>query len=226
MDRTVVVTGAFGALGSVVANAFYDLDDRVARVDVASTGLEADSRMLDIAGVDLSSKEACDRALADVAAGLGPVEVLVNIAGGFSWETLGDGDVETWKRLYSMNVLTAATMSKAALPALLRARAGRIINIGAGAAMQAAAGMGAYAAAKAGVHRLTESLAAELGDSQVTVNAVLPSIIDTPTNRRDMPDADTGNWVTPESIADVIVFLASEEARSVNGALIPVTRRG
>jgi NAD(P)-dependent dehydrogenase (short-subunit alcohol dehydrogenase family) len=121
-------------------------------------------------------------------------------------------------------VLTAATITQAALGAIKASGAGRIVNIGAGAAIKADGGMGAYASSKAGVHRLTEALAAELAGSTVTVNAVLPSIIDTPTNRADMPDADYGAWVQPQAIADVIAFLASPQARAITGALIPVTR--
>jgi NAD(P)-dependent dehydrogenase (short-subunit alcohol dehydrogenase family) len=153
-------------------------------------------------------------------------DALVNIAGGFTWATLADGGVENWKRMYAMNAITAVTMTKAAL-ATLRSRPGsRIINIGAGAAIQAAAGMGAYAASKAAVHRLTESLAAELAKDDITVNAILPAIIDTPTNRADMPGSDFSKWVQPLAIAEVILFLASPAARAINGALIPVTRGG
>jgi NAD(P)-dependent dehydrogenase (short-subunit alcohol dehydrogenase family) len=125
--------------------------------------------------------------------------------------------------MQEMNVLTTLSASRAALPALRKSR-GSIVNVGANAAVRAAAGMGPYAAAKAGVHRLTEALAEELRPSGVRVNAVLPSIIDTPTNRRDMPDADRSAWVAPEDLARVILFLASAEANAVNGALVPVTK--
>jgi NAD(P)-dependent dehydrogenase (short-subunit alcohol dehydrogenase family) len=127
--------------------------------------------------------------------------------------------------MYSMNVLTCATMTNAALPMLKASGEGRIVNIGAASAIQATAGMGAYAASKAGVHRLTESLAEELKDANVTVNAVMPSILDTPANRADMPKADFSAWVLPADLASVILFLASEEARAVTGALVPVSGR-
>lgn len=222
--RSVIVTGGFGALGSVVAAAFAAQGDRVARIDFAPQGSGAAEGMIDIGGVDLSDEAAATRAVEQVRQQLGGVDVLVNIAGGFTWETLADGSAASWQRMYAMNVLTAVTMSKAVLPALSATRYGRIINIGAGAAIKADMGMGAYAASKAGVHRFTEALAAELGGKDVTVNAILPSIIDTPTNRADMPDADTSTWVKPEAIADVVLFLASPEARAITGALIPVTR--
>jgi len=125
-----------------------------------------------------------------------------------------------------MNLMTAATITKLALPELRKATEGRIINIGAGAAVRAGMGMGAYAASKAGIHKLTEALAEELAGASLTVNAILPSIIDTPTNRADMPDADFSDWVQPSAIADVILFLASPAARAITGGLIPVTRGG
>ncbi|WP_423810931.1 SDR family oxidoreductase [Pseudomonas aeruginosa] len=116
-------------------------------------------------------------------------------------------------------------MTMAALTHLKKAEAGRIINIAAGAASKASLGMGAYAAAKSGVMRLTEALAEELKDQRITVNAIMPSIIDTPQNRLDMPDADATRWVTPEQVANVIVFLASQEASAITGAAIAVNGR-
>jgi NAD(P)-dependent dehydrogenase (short-subunit alcohol dehydrogenase family) len=133
--------------------------------------------------------------------------------------------MEGWHKLFLMNVQTAANASRAAIPHLRRSAAGRIVNVGANAALKASAGMGPYAASKAGVHSLTESLAEELKADGVTVNAVMPSIIDTPANRADMPKADFAAWVAPADLAAVMLFLASEEARAVTGALIPVTGR-
>ena len=224
--RSIVVTGGFGALGRIVAAAFASQGDKVARVDFAPKAPDANPSGIDLPSVDLTDGEAAARVVERVSQAFGGLDVLVNIAGGFTWETLVDGNVATWQRLYAMNAVTAATMTKAALPGLRARPKARIVNIGAGAAIQAAAGMGAYAASKAAVHRLTESLAAELAKEDITVNAVLPSIIDTPTNRADMPDADFSAWVKPQAIADVILFLASDAARSISGALIPVTRGG
>jgi NAD(P)-dependent dehydrogenase (short-subunit alcohol dehydrogenase family) len=124
-----------------------------------------------------------------------------------------------------MNLRTAVNASQAALPHLLASNDGRIVNVGAGAAAKAGAGMGAYAASKAGVAKLTEALAEELKDRAVTVNAVLPSIIDTAPNRADMPKADFSRWVKPEQIAELIVFLLSDHARAITGALIPIAGR-
>lgn len=222
--RSVIVTGGFGTLGRAVASGFAAQGDRVARIDFATTAPNLIEGGMDLGGVDLTDAEAVDAAVARVVEQQGGIDVLVNIAGGFVWETLENGSMESWERMFSMNLRSTATITKKLLPIITQSPAGRIINIGAGAAIQAASGMGAYAASKAGVHRLTEALASELAGSTVTVNAILPSIIDTPANRADMPDADTSQWVQPRAIADVILFLSSHAARSISGALIPVSR--
>ena len=222
-ERSIVITGAFGALGQVVAAVFASQGDRVARTDFSALAPKPIERGIDLAGVDLTDAGAVDAAVQSVLEEFGGIDVLINIAGGFAWETVESGDPATWQRMFATNLFSNLMISKAALGALKRSSAGRIINIGASAAVQAAAGMGAYAASKAGVHRLTEALACELAGSTVTVNAILLSIIDTPANRADMPDADTSQWVQPQAIADVILFLASRAARSITGALIPVT---
>jgi NAD(P)-dependent dehydrogenase (short-subunit alcohol dehydrogenase family) len=230
-QRVAVVTGAFGALGSAVARAFAAHGYRVALLDMAidppaALREELGEAHLLIGGVDLGGMDAARKAIAAVAMRFGGIDALVNVAGGFRWELLRDGEVETWDELYAINLRTAVVSCKAALPALLERGRGRIINVGAGAAAHAGAGMGAYAASKSGVQRLTEALAAELRDQGITVNAVLPGTIDTPRNRADMPDADFSRWVAPEAIADVIVFLASDAARAVTGAAVPVSGRG
>ena len=225
--RAIVVTGGFGALGQVVVEAAARRGARAAALDIAAAPpaglverLAADALLL--GGVDLTSAEAAGEAMSKVKARFGRLDALVNVAGGFRWETVEDGDPATWDRLFALNVKTALNASKAALPYLLESGAGRIVNVGAGAAVKSSAGLGAYAASKAGVHRLTESLAEELKNRGVTVNAVLPSIIDTPANRAEMPNARFDRWVAPADLAAVILFLASREARAVTGALVPV----
>jgi NAD(P)-dependent dehydrogenase (short-subunit alcohol dehydrogenase family) len=230
MARSIIVTGGFGVLGQAVAEAFAGRGDKVARIDFAAAPARPVAGALDNGGVDLTDAAATRAALDKVMATQGGIDVLVNVAGGFTWETLEEGSLDSWAKMQAINLMTNATITKLALPALKAAGAGRggghIVSIGAGAAIKAGMGMGAYTASKAGVHRLTEALAEELAGSGVTVNAVLPSVIDTPTNRRDMPDADVSQWVKPEAVADVILFLASPAARGVTGALIPVTRGG
>ncbi|MDB5431647.1 MAG: NAD-dependent oxidoreductase [Caulobacter sp.] len=216
----MVITGGFGVLGSGLADAALAQGWKVALIDFAPV---PDARAaIGIGGVDLADPEAAAAAFATAHERLGGIDALVNVAGGFAWETVADGDLDTWDRLYRINVRSCLVASRAALPHLLQAGDARIVNVGANAATKAALGMGAYAASKSAVARLTESLAEEL-KGRVTVNAVLPSIIDTPTNRADMPDADHGAWVTPADLAAVILFLASPAARAVTGALVPVT---
>ncbi|MEH6950556.1 3-oxoacyl-ACP reductase FabG [Nitrobacter sp. NHB1] len=222
--KAVVVTGASGALGKVVADAAVARGARVAGINRAAAKGGATADRIDLGGVDLSDAAQASRAVDAAAAHFGRLDALINIAGAFTFETVADGDPKTWQRLYAINVTTALNASRAAIPYLVASGAGRIVNIGAVAALQAGSGMGAYAASKAGVHRLTEALAAEL-KGKVTVNAVLPSIIDTPANRRDMPEADFTAWVTADELANVILFLASDAASAVTGALLPVRGR-
>lgn len=223
-SRTFAITGGFGALGQAVARAVLAAGGKVAQIDFSPSNRTPLEGAVEIGGVDLADEAQAKAAMDRAAEALGGLDVLVNVAGGFTWQTLADGDLAAWSRMFALNTLTCASACKAALPHLLAARAGRIVSVGAGGAVKAAAGMGAYAASKAGVHRLTESLAEEL-KGKVTVNAVLPSIIDTPVNRADMPDADFTAWVTPDEVAQAILWLASDAASGVTGALLPVSGR-
>jgi NAD(P)-dependent dehydrogenase (short-subunit alcohol dehydrogenase family) len=222
--KVVVVTGALGALGQVVAEQTLARGARVAGVDHAPSSARASATQIEIGGVDLSDAAQAKKTIDAAAKHFGKLDVLINIAGGFAFETIADGDVKTWQRMFALNVLTALNASRSAIPHLIASGAGRIINVGAMGALQAGSGMGPYAASKAGVHRLTEALAGEL-KGKVTVNAVLPSIIDTAANRAGMPKADFSKWVTPKELADVILFLASDAAGAVTGALLPVNGR-
>lgn len=224
--RVVVITGAFGVLGQAVAKAAAADGARLALVDFAQqppAGLPSGAEVLVLGGVDLTDDVAASAAMDAVADRFGGIDALLNIAGGFTWETLQAGSIQSWPAMYRLNVFTAANASRAAISHLKRSAAGRIVNVGSASALKAGLGMGAYAAAKAGVHSLTQALAEELKGDNITVNAVLPSIIDTPTNRADMPDADPAGWVAPDDLAAVMLFLASPQARAVTGALMPVT---
>jgi NAD(P)-dependent dehydrogenase (short-subunit alcohol dehydrogenase family) len=222
--KVIVVTGASGALGKVVAEVAQAQGAKVAGVDHAASQLPATPNRIELGGVDLTDAAQAKKAIDAAAAHFGRLDALINIAGGFAFEAVAEGDPKTWQRMYALNVLTALNASRAAIPHLATSAAGRIVNVGAMGALQAGAGMGAYAASKAGVHRLTEALAAEW-KGKITVNAVLPSTIDTPANRASMPKADFGKWVRPEELANVILFLVSNAASAVTGALLPVSGR-
>ncbi|MFT3792172.1 MAG: SDR family oxidoreductase [Rudaea sp.] len=224
--KRIAVTGAAGSLGSAVVRAALDAGATVAAIDHAPVGASADDPHLHaFGGVNLSSPETAEKVVATIGDRLGGLDALVNVAGTFRWEKLEGGSLATWDLLFNVNLRTAVAASTAALPLLVKSNAGRIVNIGAAGAVKAGAGMGAYAASKAGVFKLTEALAEELKDRGITVNAILPTTIDTPANRKDMPDADFSRWVKPEQIADVILFLLSDKAQAVTGALIPVAGR-
>jgi NAD(P)-dependent dehydrogenase (short-subunit alcohol dehydrogenase family) len=222
--KVVVVTGASGALGKVVAEAALARGARVGGVDYAASQIPAAANRIELGEIDLSDAAQAKKAIDAVASHFGRLDALINIAGGFAFEAVAEGDPKTWQRMYALNVLTALNASRAALSHLADSSSARIVNVGAMGALQAGAGMGAYAASKAGVHRLTEALAAEW-KGKITVNAVLPSIIDTPANRASMPKADFGKWVTPQELANVILFLASDAASPITGALLPVSGR-
>lgn len=221
-DKVVIVTGGLGALGKAVCQAAGAAGATVIAVDRIAGAVPAGAHSARV--LDLGDARATQAGMAAIAADHGRVDALVNIAGGFRWETLAEGSLDSWDQLYQVNLRSAVSACRAALPHFPR-HGGRIVNIGAAGAVKAAAGMGAYAASKSGVARLTEALAEELKARDITVNAVLPSIIDTPANRADMPDADFSRWVTPQALARVIVFLLGEDATPVTGALIPVTGR-
>lgn len=215
----VLVTGAAGALGSAVVDHFAARGARVAQLDVV--GIDNDHYS---ASCDLTDAEACEAAVAAVTAAVGPVRVLANIAGGFTMgEAVHETSGETWDFLMGLNAHSVLNMARAVVPGMLAAGTGKIVNVGAGAGQRGAGRMGAYSASKSVVIRLTEAMADELRDGGINVNCVLPSIIDTPRNRADMPDADFGKWVRPVDLAAVIAFLASDAAAPIHGAALPVT---
>lgn len=226
--KTVIVTGAAGNLGKAVAAAFAGLGANLVLVDlkreslVAVFGAEngqrvfAPANLLEMPGASVMAQTALSR--------FGRIDVLCNIAGGFRMgETVHETSDENWNFLFDINTRTVLHAVRAVVPHLLAAGGGKIVNIGAFAAQKGVAQMGAYTASKGTVIRMTEAMAAELRDRNINVNCVLPTIIDTPENRAAMPKADPARWVDPADLANVIVFLASDAARAVHGAAVPVT---
>jgi NAD(P)-dependent dehydrogenase (short-subunit alcohol dehydrogenase family) len=221
----ILVTGAAGVLGQAVIATLVARGEAVAAVDLAPM-IPAAGQRVSVGGIDLADATAGAALIAQLTgtSGAGSLTGLVNVAGGFVWETVSEGGWASWERMYRINVQTAFEATRLALPALRTSR-GAIVNVSAAATARAGAGMGAYTAAKSAVSRLTEALAAEELANGVRVNAVMPSVIDTPANRRDMPDADHSRWVSPSEIAEVVAFLLSPAASGVTGALVPVVGR-
>ena len=223
--KRIAVTGAFGALGVTVMRALADAGANVAgiaRAPVSRAPEQLGGYSL-FGGADISDSRVADATLGAVAQKLGGLDVLVNVAGAFRWSKVADNGPEIWELMHKTNLLTAVNATRAALPLL--STNGRVIYIGAAGAVKAGLGMGPYAASKAGVAKLAEALAEEVKDRNITANAILPSIIDTPANRADMPDADVSRWVRPDQVADLIVFLLSDRASAITGALIPIGGR-
>ena len=226
-SRTVFITGAAGNLGRAIAAAFEARGANLVVVgrtkeSLAALGAETERRLL--VAADLLDPSALDSAVRLARARFGRVDVLCNIAGGFrmGWPVHETSDKD-WDFLMDINARTLLHSVRAVVPQMIEAGGGKIVNVGAFAAQKGAAQMGAYVAAKSAVIRLTETMAAELRDKNINVNCVLPTIIDTPENRAAMPKADPSRWVAPADLANVIVFLASDEARAIHGAALPVT---
>lgn len=223
--KRIAVTGASGALGAVVVQTVAAAGASVAGITRAPAS-KAPAQLKGFAwfgDADISEASVAEATLRAVTQKLGGLDALVNVAGAFRAGRVADSGPDVWELMHKANLLTAVNATRAALPLL--STNGRIICIGAAAAAKAGVGMGPYAASKAGVAKLTEALAEEVKDRNITVNAILPSIIDTPANRADMPKADFSRWVQPEQIADLIVFLLSDRASAITGALIPIVGR-
>ena len=215
-ERIVIVTGAAGNLGRAVAQAFQELGATLVLLDMKAEGSIIPADLRDPASV----QQAVDRTLERHKR----IDVLCNIAGGFRMgPALHETPERDWDFLFDLNAKSVLHMARAVVPAMLRQGSGKVVNVGAYAAQKGVASMGAYVASKSAVIRITETMAAELREKNINVNCVLPTIIDTPENRAAMPKADPRRWVAPRDLAAVIVFLASDAARALHGAAIPVT---
>ncbi len=233
-DKVVVITGAAGNLGSAVAHAFEGhgaslalLDRKEGRLQESFPAISELDKHLLVNQVDMTSAESVADAISKAVAHHGQIDILVNTVGGYRAGTqIHETPVETMEFLMDLNARTTFLSCQAAVPHMLKAGSGKIINVGARPGLKGFAKSGAYAMSKSAVLRLTESLSAELKREGINVNAVLPGTMDTPANRKAMPDADHARWVTPQAISEVILFLASESAIAVHGALIPVFGTG
>ncbi|MBH67976.1 MAG: hypothetical protein CMM58_06460 [Rhodospirillaceae bacterium] len=225
-DKVVLVTGAAGNLGYVVAHKVLESGAYLVATDYEGGRLKKQlkerERVSVFPDVDISNYKKCRKLIGAIKTRFRKLDCVISTVGGFAFESIENGTFETWQIMNKINVETSFNIAKAASSEMLSGSKGAIVLTGALAALNAPAGMAAYSSAKAAVMRLTESLSDELKLKGIRVNAVLPSIIDTPKNRKEMPDADFSLWVSPEEVADVMIFLASDYAKGVTGALVPV----
>jgi NAD(P)-dependent dehydrogenase (short-subunit alcohol dehydrogenase family) len=226
--KTILVTGASGNLGRAVAAGFAAEGATLVLVGSSLPHLEqafgATGERQILVPADLLDQASVTRAVEVAIGQTGRIDVLCALAGGFRMgEPVHETSAETWDHLLDLNARGLVHTAKAVVPHMLAAGGGKIVTVGAAAAQRGAAGMGAYSASKAAVVRLTEAMSAELRDQNINVNCVLPTIIDTPENRAAMPKANPAKWVAPGDLASVILFLASDAARAVHGAALPVT---
>ncbi len=234
--RVALVTGALGGLGPAICQVFAQGGATVVGVageshgDLAGALAElrgalslADGSRLTLKKADLLDEAQVARLVSEVVSEQGRLDIAVNTVGGYAaGQPVAELSAETWDRMLALNARTAFLVSKHVAAPMINQQWGRIISISSRAAHSGRRNAAAYAVAKQAIITLTETQAEELRDARVTVNAVLPSIIDTPANRRAMPNADTSRWPTPEQVARVIAFLASDDAGLINGAAIPV----
>jgi NAD(P)-dependent dehydrogenase (short-subunit alcohol dehydrogenase family) len=226
-NRTVMITGAAGHLGRAVAAAFAERGARLVLLDRHAASLEeafGTDAASALVAADLLDRRQARAALDTAVARFDRVDVLCHVAGGFRMgEAVHETTDATWEFLFDVNARTLVNVAHAVVPHMVERGGGKIVAVGAHAAQKGVAGMGAYCASKSALVRLVEALSAELREKQVNVNCVLPTIIDTPDNRAAMPDADPARWVAPQALADTIAFLASDAARAIHGAALPVT---
>lgn len=213
--KTIVITGAAGGLGREVCRVAQEQGADIVQVDIAFPD-NAEGKTLSL---DLTDAGTVANAIAE----LGQIDGLINVAGGFDMgPALYETSDESWNKMFAINVTTARNMISAVVPKMLEQKRGAVVNVGAFGALTGTGNMAAYCASKSVVMNMTQSLSDEVKHQGINVNAVLPSIIDTPANRGAMPDANYDEWVTPEQLANVMCFLVSDAASGVNGALIPV----
>ena len=222
---TVLITGAGGTVGQIAVSEFLMLGANVVGIYHGAKTREESESFLPIENCDLGNAECARELISQVINRYESIDVLVNIAGGFTFKEAKNTEYADIEDMININFKSVFNMTNASLEYLKKSTSGRVINIGAIGAITAGSGMAAYSISKSAVMRYTEALAEEVKSSSLTVNAILPSIIDTPQNRFDMPHADTSSWVTPIEIVNVMAFLASEKSTGINGALIPVKGR-
>jgi NAD(P)-dependent dehydrogenase (short-subunit alcohol dehydrogenase family) len=218
--KAVMVTGAGGNLAQAVLPAFRKVGARVIAVDrQVPQGLPEGEMGL---AADVTHPEDVRRLIQETLEKTGPIDVLVNLVGAFAPGRLAETELPVWDQMLSLNLTAPFLLSRAVLPSMVQHGAGSILHIAARAAVEPFAGAAAYIVAKSALIALIKVLALEGAGSGVRVNGILPTTIDTLANRKSMPQADRNQWVKPDDLAALLVYLASDGAKAINGALIPI----
>jgi NAD(P)-dependent dehydrogenase (short-subunit alcohol dehydrogenase family) len=228
-DKVAIVTGGTGGLGKAVVSLFLAEGAYVLSTYIDDSELEGCLGLRDeyksrvvFGKADVTKASNVANVTQKTIERFSRIDILVNIVGGFAYSPVTETDEETWDAMMDMNLKSAFLTSRSIVPHMIKQGRGSIVNVASRPALKGSAGLSAYGASKAGVLNLTQSMAEELKEHNINVNAVIPGTMDTPGNRMSMPDADFTKWVAPEDVAGVIAFLCSDDARAVTGAAIPV----
>jgi len=221
--KVVLVTGANGGLGTYVTQAFLDAGATVVGTSRKIQQSDFESPNFIAIPAEISSREGAKVLLDQVAARFSRLDVLAHTVGGFAGgQSVAETDDATFQRMFDLNLNATFLLLRAALPAMRKTGNGRIIAIGSRAAVEPGANVGAYSASKAAMVSLIRTVALENADAGITANVILPGTMDTPANRKAMPNADFSKWVQPTSVASLMVWLAGDAGKDMNGAVIPV----
>lgn len=225
-NKIVLVTGGTGALGRAITAAFIASDAKVVSsyvIDREIEQLKKESKaVVELIKTDVTKEEEVEKLVLSVISKYGRIDVLVNVVGGYlGGKSVSELDEKEWDLMMTMNLKSAFLISKHVIPQMVSSKYGKIMHVSSRTGLKSSGYDSAYAASKSGLIRLVESLSEEVKDSNINVNCIMPSTIDTEANRRAMPTADHSKWVKPQDLANVVLFLCSDEANAITGAAIP-----
>lgn len=222
-ERIVFITGANGALGTLVTQSFLQLGDKVIGASLRMNSDAFPSPNFHAMSVDFTNEQQVRGAIAKIIAEFGRLDVLVHVLGGFAGgQSIAATDDATWKRMQDLNLTSAFYAFRESIPYLRKSKNGRIVAIGSLAAKEPQPNLGAYVTFKAALSTLVQTVALENADAGLTANVILPGTMDTPANRKDMPNADFSKWLDPKRVAELVLWLADEKASQITGSVIPI----
>jgi NAD(P)-dependent dehydrogenase (short-subunit alcohol dehydrogenase family) len=226
-ERVILVTGGTGALGSAVTKVFSGCNAKVISTYVNNAkieGLEEPVKSrIELIRADLGKEDQVKNLVSNVLKKYSEIHILVNVVGGYlGGKSVAELDEKEWDLMMTMNLKSAFLISKHVIPKMISSKAGKIVHVSTVSGLKSAGYDSAYSASKAGLIRFVESLSEEVKQFNINVNCIMPSVIDTPQNRRNMPNADFSKWVQLQDIANLILFLCSEESKAITGSAIPI----